>query len=49
MAAHHHFERRPIQLCEDHEGFLSAAALAALMIGVAVVIVTFGAMLLRVS
>ncbi len=49
MATQHTFERKTIHLGEDREGLLSAPALAVLMIGLALVVVTFGAMLLRVS
>lgn len=49
MTAQHYFERTPVRIGEDREGFLSAGALAVLMIGLTAVIVTFGAMLLRAS
>jgi len=49
VATHHYFERAPIRIGEDREGLLSAPALAVLMIGLAAVVVTFCAMLLRVS
>jgi hypothetical protein len=49
MTSQHYFERAPIRLGEDREGFLSASALTVLMIGLAAVAVTFCAMLLRVS
>lgn len=49
MASRYYFERAPIRIGEDREGFLSAPALATLMIGLAGVVVTFCAMLLRVS
>jgi hypothetical protein len=49
MASRHYFESSPIRVGEDREGFLSAPELAVLMIGLAVVVVTFCAMLLRVS
>ena len=49
MASRHYFDRAPIRVGEDREGFLSASALAVLMIGLAAVVVTFCAMLLRVS
>jgi hypothetical protein len=49
VASRHYFDRAPIRVGEDREGFLSASALAVLMIGLAAVVVTFCAMLLRVS
>lgn len=49
MASQHTFGRAPIRIGEDREGFLIAPALAVLMIGLAAVVVTFCAMLLRVS
>ena len=49
MVSRPYFERAPIRVGEDREGFLSALALAVLMIGLAAVVVTFCAMLLRVS
>jgi hypothetical protein len=49
VASRHYFERAPIHVGEDREGLLSAPALAVLMIGLAAVVVTFCAMLLRVS
>jgi len=49
VASRYYFERAPIRVGEDREGFLSAPALAVLMIGLAAVVVTFCAMLLRVS
>lgn len=49
VATQHYFERTPVRIGEDREGFLSAPALAVLMVGLTAVVVTFGAMLLRVS
>jgi len=51
MTSHsqHYFERSPIRLGEDREGLLSAPALTVLMVGLAGVVVTFCATLLRVA
>jgi hypothetical protein len=49
MVTQRHFERQTIRFGHDRDGFISPAALAVLMIGLSVVLVTFIAMLLRVS